>query len=345
MTDKGRWFRVYPRQVGEHDKFRDLTAVELGAWLALRCEAELRDRAIIRDRAEAVLILRRRKVARPSATLDRLLALRLFDVDEAGRIAVHDRSDHDHEDQTAEQRTHRRDHRRVEPEPFCTWCLIEKWDRSVSPHGAWVARDVDVGGDVDSPQPWNVDSPSRQTQPQRTAPATEAESTPRGPDGLPGEADSATAACRMFLNGGRWLGDAEYVAAWDELDRTYSAAWVQPNIQPAYADLHVRSPKVKPWDLLRAVEMRCAERARSEEREREHAAADAARAEAERLRKKAESATEEDKRRASITRRAIGLWIKQRPTEPVPTDFDELESWLTANESKEPQQPRQRSAA
>lgn len=326
MSDKGRWFRIYPRQVGEHDKFRDLTAVELGAWTALRCEAELRDRAVIRDRAEAVLILRRRKVTRPAATLDRLVALRLFDVDEAGRLTVHDRADHDHEEQPVEQRTHRRDHRRVEPEPDCEWCAQEKWDRSAAPHGAWSPRTVDVGGNVDSPHSVDVDNPREQTQPQPTAPATEAEST-----GLPGEADSATAACRMFVNGGRWLGDSEYVAAWDELDRNFSTAWVALNIQPAYTDLHTRNPKVKPWDLLRSVELRCAERARSEEREREHAAADAARAEATRQRVEAESATEEEKERASIIRRAIGLWIKKRPTEPVPTDFDELAGWLEQN--------------
>jgi hypothetical protein len=326
MSDKGRWFRIYPRQVGEHDKFRDLTAVELGAWTALRCEAELRDQATIRDRAEAVLILRRRKVTRPAATLDRLVALRLFDVDDAGRIAVHDRSDHDQEEHSPEQRSHRRDHRRVEPEPGCEWCVTEKWDRSASPHGAWVARGVDVGGNVDSPHSVDVDSPSKQPQPQPTAPATDAEST-----GLPSEADSATAACRLFVNGGRWLGDSEYVTAWDELDRSYSPEWVKPAIQPAFTDLHARNPKVKPWDLLRAVELRCAERARSEEREREHAAADAARAEAHRLREKAESASEEEKERASIVRRAIGLWIKKRPKEPVPTDFDELREWLTQN--------------
>ena len=328
MTDKGRWFRVYPRQVGEHDKFRDLTAVELGAWTALRCEAELRDRAVIRDRAEAVLILRRRKVPRPTATLDRLVELRLFDVDEAGRIAVHDRADHDHEEHSAEQRTHRRDHRRIEPEPDCKWCLIEKWDRAAGSHGAWVERGVDVGGDVDSPQGVDVDRPSKQTQPQTTAPATQAEST-----GLPGEADSATAACRLFVNGGTWLGNPEYVEAWDELDRRYTAEWVKAEIQPAYERLHSENVRVKPWVLKQRVELRCAERARTEELAAEKAKIEADRAEAERLRAKAESATEEEKRRASIMRRAVGLWLKRRPKDPVPTQFEELEAWLAQNET------------
>lgn len=93
--EKGRWFRVYARQVDVHDKFRDLTAVELGAWLALRSEAELRDRACIRSRADALLALRRRRTPRPVHVLDRLVELRLFDVTDDGRIHVHDRADHD----------------------------------------------------------------------------------------------------------------------------------------------------------------------------------------------------------------------------------------------------------
>lgn len=92
---RGRWFRVYARQIRDHDKFRTLTVVELGAWTALRAEAELRDSAIIPDRAEAVLLLRRRKTPRPASVFDRLIELRLFDVDDRGRIVVHDRQDHD----------------------------------------------------------------------------------------------------------------------------------------------------------------------------------------------------------------------------------------------------------
>ncbi len=60
MSDKGRWFRVYALQLRDHPKFRSLTAVEIGAWTALRSEAELRAGAVIADRAEAILILKRR---------------------------------------------------------------------------------------------------------------------------------------------------------------------------------------------------------------------------------------------------------------------------------------------
>lgn len=92
---RGRWFRVYARQVRQHPKFRDLNVTQLGAWLVLRAEAELRDGECFPDRAEAVLTLRRRKTPRPAGMLDGLVALALFDVQEDGRITVHDRADHD----------------------------------------------------------------------------------------------------------------------------------------------------------------------------------------------------------------------------------------------------------
>jgi hypothetical protein len=92
---RGRWFRVYARQVRQHPKFRDLNVTQLGAWLVLRAEAELRDGAAFTDRAEAVLILRRRHTPRPAGMLDGMVALALFDVQADGSISVHDRADHD----------------------------------------------------------------------------------------------------------------------------------------------------------------------------------------------------------------------------------------------------------
>jgi hypothetical protein len=328
MTDKGRWFRVYAIQLRDHPKFRALTGLELGAWTSLRSEAELRAGAVIADRDEAVLILKRRKIPRPAAMLNRLIDLALFDVDDEGRIHVHDRADHDRAEQSQEQQSHRRDHRRSEGQEGCDWCDVERWDRSHGPHGGWTPV---VGGNVDSPQRVERGLP----QPTQPSSAT-ANSQPPQPagEGLPHEDDSATAACRMFLNGGRWLGDQEYVEAWDDMDRRYGKAWVQSEIQPAFQRLHADNPKVKPWALKHAVELACAERVRASELERDRTAAEASRLERERERQKAESATEEDKRRASIMRRAVGLWIKRRPTEPVPTDFDELEAWLNDNESK-----------
>lgn len=149
-------------------------------------------------------------------------------------------------------------------------------------------------------------------------------------DSLPNETDSATFACRSLADGGRWLGDREYVAAFDDMDRRYTPEWVQAAIPVVVADLTARG-KVRAWDLKRLVELKCAERSRQEDNERQRAVMEANAAEAERLRRKAEAATEEEKRRASIMRRAVGLWLKRRPDVAVPTDFEELKAWLKQN--------------
>lgn len=93
--ERGRWFRVYARQVRQHPKFRGLNMTQLGAWLTLRSEAELRDGAVFTDRAEAALMLKRRGCPRPAAMVDGLIALRLFDERDDGALEVHDRADHD----------------------------------------------------------------------------------------------------------------------------------------------------------------------------------------------------------------------------------------------------------
>lgn len=320
--DRGRWFRVYARMVKQHLKFRDLTGNELGAWLALRSECELRDGAMLDDTDEAVRILRKRKIPRPAAVLDRLVSLRLFDVTDEG-VAVHDRTDHDRADTPSEQQKHRREHRRVEPTEDCDYCLIERWDRSVGRYGSWVSRGVDV----DYPHS------TQRGLPQQAAPApsTQPADTDATTASLPSDDDSATAACRKFLNGGTWLSNLEYVAGWDDLDRRFTREWVQAEIDPAYAELHAANPKVKPWDLKHRVEFRCAERVRLEDKRRERAEAEQRRKESDALKVKAAAASEEDKRRAEITRRAVSLWLKHKPNEPVPTEFEELEAWLERN--------------
>lgn len=93
--ERGRWFRVYARQVRQHPKFRDLSTLEIGAWTVLRSEAELRDGAAFTDETEAVLMLRRRQCPRPRAMFESLVARRLFDVAPDGTVTVHDRADHD----------------------------------------------------------------------------------------------------------------------------------------------------------------------------------------------------------------------------------------------------------
>ena len=310
-TDKGRWFRVYARQVREHPKFRDLSGLELGAWTALRAEAELRDRATFIDRDEAVLVLRRRGIPRPGAMLNRLLGLRLFDLSEDGAVVVHDREDHDRGDQPTEQQKHRRDHRRSEPNEGCGWCLVERWDRASGPHGAWVDSPVVV----DSPQivasglpqqaaPASSPSNSQQPQPPATA--------------LPAEEDSATIACRMLMDSGKWLTNREYVQEWEALDKRFGD-WVIPEIQPAYAELFATG-KVKPWDLKREVERRLAERTRAIELGQEQARAEAANREIEEGQRRIREATPEEKERADYQRRAIAIGLRlgvQVPTDPA----------------------------
>jgi len=173
----------------------------------------------------------------------------------------------------------------------------------------------------------------------KPVPVPDSVSEPKGlltREGLPSEDDSATAACRMFVNGGRWLDDDEYVGAWDDLDRRFTREWVKAEITPAYAELHAVNAKVKPWDLMRKVEFLCAERARTEDRAKEAHDLEERLAESRALREKAEAATDEDRRRAEIIRKAIKLWLKRRPSEPVPTDFDELSAWLAEVEPLRP---------
>lgn len=306
MSDKGRWFRVYARQVREHEKFRPLSALELGAWTALRAEAELRDKAMFPDLEEAALVLKRRRCPNPKAMVQRMVMLRLFDVQDDGTLIVHDRADHDRPLYPSDS-----------PE-----AVAERKRRS---------REKDAGHDPVTTRDDDGHDTHAGVQPQPSSPAPANSPPPQPGEGLPDAEDSATMACRFFLNGGRWLDDKEYVAAWEDLDRRFGD-WVKPEIQPAYRRLFQSSEKVKPWSLLRAVEMALAERSRRDELERERAEAEATAAERKRLEERAAAASEEEKRRASISRRAIGLWLKRHPADPVPTDFDELEQWLADND-------------
>ena len=243
--------------------------------------------------------------------VQRMVTLRLFDVEDDGSLVVHDRADHDRPQYPSDS-----------PE-----AVAERKRRS---------RQKDEGHEEVTTRDDDGHDTHAGVQPQPTQAAT-ANSQPPQPtgDGLPGADDSATKACQLFLNGGRWLGDREYVEAWDDMDRRYGKEWVQSEIQPSYQRLHAENPKVKPWSLKQAVELALAARVRQDEIERERAQAEAAKADRKRQEEKAAAASEEDKRRASITRRAIGLWIKRRPTDPVPSDFDELAAWLEENEPKD----------
>lgn len=161
--------------------------------------------------------------------------------------------------------------------------------------------------------------------------STQLRSVPFDDDVLPNETDSATIAARALIDGGRWLGDREWVTAFDEMDRRYTSEWVQAEIQPAVQAVMERTGKVRGWDLRRMVELRCAEKSRAETIERQNGIAEANRLEAERLRQQAEAATPEQRHRADVMRRAIRLWREKQPGEPIPTSFDELSAWLERN--------------
>lgn len=298
---RGRWFRVYPRMVRQHPKFHDLTGIELGAWTALRSECELRDGAVLADVAEARLILRRRQV--PRRVFDRLVELRLFDVLEDGTVAVHDRADHDrprYPSDEAEAAAERKRRSRAGHEPVTT--------RDISGH--------DTRARVQPAEP----APANSTQPAAGA-------------GLPAEDDSATFACRRLADGGKWLGDREYTATWDDMDRRYTAAWVQEEIPAACEAIIAKTGKVRAWDLKRMVEMRCAERARLEEKRRQEGIVAAQAAEAERLRREAQEATPEQRELRDLTKTALAIWRRQGASGKVPTDREGLRRYIAEQQN------------
>lgn len=301
---RGRWFRVYARQVRQHAKFRDLSVVELGAWTALRSEAELRDGATFADRADALLVLRRRRTPKAGAVLGRMLELRLFDECADGSIVVHDRADHDRKeypsdapDQVAERQ--------------------RKSRASKTSHEDVTTRDGD-----------GHDTPAR-GEPAEAAPASslQPEEAATEPGGwLADDQDSVSVACRMLLDGGRWLGDKDYVHDFEELDRRYTSEWVQAEIHPAYKDvLHSRG-KVLAWDLKRMIELRLAERSRREELETEKAERERIHAEREAQIRRIEEATPEQRERAAYQQAAIRLALKFGVQ--VPTEADEVRAFV-----------------
>lgn len=323
--ERGRWFRVYARQIGEHPKFRDLTGVELGAWTALRSEAELRDRAMIRDRDEALLILRRRKIPRAGVVLDRLIGLRLFDQDATGSIHVHDREDHDRGDVLPdEQQQHRRDHRRVEPTEGCEWCRIERWDRKAGKYGEWVPAVVDV--EVDSPRGGSTRGVNPHVdQPQPPAPATDTESAPATdtthttPDGWNDVFDDADSAVAYHAITGRF--PSVKVLEWlNRLDNDHPTEAVAAELARQFASdnnlgtLLSRTESGLKLDAHRR--QKADERARAKARSAIEAP----------FRKQEREATPEERERAKLQQQAIRLGLSLGIE--VPTDPDEVRKFV-----------------
>lgn len=302
MTDsRGRWFRVYARQVEHHPKFRCLTGVELGAWMALRSACELRDSFLLADRAEALLILRRRRIARPAHILDRLIEARLFDLDDDGSVLVHDRQDHDRPKYPSD-----------EPEE-----TAERKRRS----RAVTSRDND-SHDTHARDSQQQAASSKQPQP--------AEPAPR--EGLPAENDLATLACRLLANGGEWLGKPEYVAAWDDIEHRYGD-WAREELQPAYQTL-LEKKRWRPWDLKHEVERRCAERARREDLDRAERIRIKEIEETERIRAEQAEMSDEKREQQALFRKAMQLWRKHGAQGAVPTDPAKLPEFIARYERR-----------
>lgn len=168
--------------------------------------------------------------------------------------------------------------------------------------------------------------------PRAVAEPSRAESQPNPAEPpLPNEGDAATIAARIMPGGGRWLSDREWVDAWDDLDRRFGS-WVGAEIQPTYSELS-RLGRVKGWDLVKRVELRLAERVRADDLAKEKARQEADRQQAEAEQRRIDEATPEERKRAALYRKAIGLAVKAGLT--VPTDPAELQAFVDKHSPKQ----------
>lgn len=132
------------------------------------------------------------------------------------------------------------------------------------------------------------------------------------------EPDAAVAYHRIT---GRF--PSEPVLQWlNQMSRDHPEEAVVRTLAAQFAQDHTLGTLLSRTDS--ALKLAAHERAKQEERAR-HAAATRASAAA---KEREASATAEERERASVIRRAVALWMKQRPAEPVPTDTEELRTWL-----------------
>lgn len=143
---------------------------------------------------------------------------------------------------------------------------------------------------------------------------------------LPNENDSATIACRLLPDGGRWLGDREYVAGWDDLDHRFSSKWVQERIGPAYVACKEKRGKVLAWDLKRMVELLCAEASRKEEQDRKAAIQQRELELAEEHKRQIAESTPQQREQARLQQAAIRIGL--RLGVDVPTDPAEVRAFV-----------------
>jgi hypothetical protein len=234
---RGSWFRVYSRQVIVHPKFRALTYTELGAWVALRSEADLLGGVPFPDRRAAIQALARKKG--PSAKiLDRLIDLRLLDVGEDGSIAIHDLSDHDRPAYPSDSKEARRDRKQQSRQS----------SRAVTTE---------------------VTTPAHARGEERRGEETRQEAE-QSAGALPDENDPLTVICQLLVSASP-IEDKKYRAKVDDQTRRYGAEWVIGAYRQAFHDFVEESERPSRWDLLHHAEKHLAGWTRAEELRREEA--------------------------------------------------------------------------
>lgn len=300
---RGRWFRVYSRQVLQHPKFKDLSHAELGAWLDLRSAVDLLDGEPMADRTEAVLRLRRR-TKNPTRLIDRLIAVRLVDELPNGSLAIHDLGDHDK--------------RTPSDEPEAIRARVTK-------HRAKKGNDVtDAEGNDVTSTPTRARGEAEQNRGDEEA---DAEADPVLP-GLPADDDPLTIICQLLMSTAP-IEDKEYRTKVDEQVRRYGKEWVTAAYRQAHHDLVESGDRPKRWDMKRGAEVHLAGWARAEELRL---------VEEQRLLEEAEAnrepveQTPEERERQTLMRKAIGIWIRGGRKGKVPESVDELRTWIDANQ-------------
>ena len=313
---RGGWFRVYSRQVVQHEKFRGLSHAELGAWLDLRAAVDLLGGMPMADRTEALLRLRRR-TRNPSKLLDRLIGVRLLDVLPDGGIAIHDLDEHD-------RRTASDDPARIR----------ERVARYRKKDGNGVTSETVTAlhrNDVTKP-------PRARAEQSRAETDTEAEAEPDADAaarllGVNGSSDPLTIICGLVMSA-KPIEDAEYRTKVDAQTRRFGKEWVTAAYRQAYADMVAENRRPRQWDLSRIAEVHLAEWTRAEELRQVEAQHQREEAEREARRAASVELSDDDRERQSLIRRAVGIWVRGGRKGTVPEKVDELRAWIADNEQQ-----------
>lgn len=74
----------------DHAKWMELTWAERGKWIVVRALAERQPTDDFKDRQYLSILLKKEGDEDPGATIDRLVEVRMLDVQDDGRISIHD---------------------------------------------------------------------------------------------------------------------------------------------------------------------------------------------------------------------------------------------------------------